>query len=334
MENKKRSLQFSSKIRPKTRAKALCISGGGYCGLYSAKSIELIEERLCEGKPIADFMNVISGTSIGGIIAIGLALKIPASRIATCFGENGEGIFKKDSIFGVTKSKYDNKELKETIKEIFGGDNHTVSDLPDDIEIIIPTINTTTGETELFCSSYFKKDYPNTKLIDIAMSTSAAPTYFPLYQHSGGAYADGGLAANNPDSITLAKLLDKGWEPENIEMLCIGTTITEIGIPVPDKLEKGKAFWLTDARIVNTLMRSQESVSQLISKSLLKEKYLWVNETLSAKHSEELGLDKVSESATETLKVLAIDSINKTIEAGQIQAYFTSKKVPFAKILK
>jgi patatin-like phospholipase/acyl hydrolase len=41
-------------------------------------------------------------------------------------------------------------------------------------------------------------DLGGTSLIDTAMGSTAAPTFFPPHQLTAGTFVDGGLAANNP----------------------------------------------------------------------------------------------------------------------------------------
>jgi patatin-like phospholipase/acyl hydrolase len=63
-----------------------------------------------------------------------------------------------------------------------------------------------------------------TLVIDAAMSTSAAPIYFPPYQHPTYGYcADGGLFANNPGTVALTTLVQSGVALENIWMLSLST---------------------------------------------------------------------------------------------------------------
>src|SRR5258707_15736584 len=65
----------------------LCISGGGYRGLYTAALLEELEKRA--GKPLAQVFDLIAGTSIGGVLGIGLAAQIPAATFRKTFEENG-----------------------------------------------------------------------------------------------------------------------------------------------------------------------------------------------------------------------------------------------------
>lgn len=67
-------------------------------------------------------------------------------------------------------------------------------------------------------------DSEDTLVIDAAMSTSAAPIYFPPHSHPTYGYcADGGLFANNPGTIALTTLIESGVALENIWMLSLST---------------------------------------------------------------------------------------------------------------
>lgn len=71
----------------------LSLSGGGYLGLYTASVLAKLEEQ--SGRRIVDMFDLLAGTSIGGIIALGLAAGTSAAEIRDAFLENGEAIFGK-----------------------------------------------------------------------------------------------------------------------------------------------------------------------------------------------------------------------------------------------
>lgn len=50
------------------------MSGGGYRGLFTSEILARLEDKA--GKPIGQCFDMIAGTSIGGIIAMGLALGV------------------------------------------------------------------------------------------------------------------------------------------------------------------------------------------------------------------------------------------------------------------
>jgi predicted acylesterase/phospholipase RssA len=52
----------------------LGLSGGGFRGLYTAKLLEILE--VDANKPLSQVFDLIADTSIGGILALGLAMGI------------------------------------------------------------------------------------------------------------------------------------------------------------------------------------------------------------------------------------------------------------------
>ena len=69
----------------------LTIDGGGIRGTFPAAFLANLEQDL--GEPIGRYFDLISGTSTGGIIAIGLALGLRASDILKLYEEQGPAIF-------------------------------------------------------------------------------------------------------------------------------------------------------------------------------------------------------------------------------------------------
>ena len=50
----------------------LSLSGGGYRGLYTVRVLEALEAKA--RRPLTEVFDVIAGTSVGGLIAVALAL--------------------------------------------------------------------------------------------------------------------------------------------------------------------------------------------------------------------------------------------------------------------
>lgn len=73
----------------------LSIDGGGIRGVIPATFLALLEEQLKrEGKAAktSDYFDLICGTSTGGIIAIGLALGMPAAVILSLYRDHAAEI--------------------------------------------------------------------------------------------------------------------------------------------------------------------------------------------------------------------------------------------------
>jgi uncharacterized protein len=69
----------------------LALSGGGFLGLYTIAILAALEKEI--GAPIASRFDLLAGTSVGGIIALGLAAEIPVRDIQDAFEKNGTKIF-------------------------------------------------------------------------------------------------------------------------------------------------------------------------------------------------------------------------------------------------
>jgi patatin-like phospholipase/acyl hydrolase len=68
----------------------LSLSGDGFLGLYTASVLTEIEERT--GRPRADSFDRIAGTSVGGIIGLGLSAGRSAAEIKQAFLDEGDKI--------------------------------------------------------------------------------------------------------------------------------------------------------------------------------------------------------------------------------------------------
>ena len=69
----------------------LSLSGGGIRGIFQAKYLETMEQRL--GRPLSEYFHLIAGTSTGAIIALGISLGVSLTKIVELFENHGEEIF-------------------------------------------------------------------------------------------------------------------------------------------------------------------------------------------------------------------------------------------------
>lgn len=206
----------------------LSIDGGGILGLYSASMLEQIQKEFCNGKPLSEKFNLMAGTSTGGIIALALAIGSDASKIVEFYKNFGEKIFPKKHRFGCLKEKYSNIPLKKALENFFG--DKTISNCKS--KVCIPAIDAVNCQPVIFKTNNngkLNRD-ENTKLVDIALATSAAPTYFPMYAFDNFlGLVDGGLWQNNPALFAVIEAVNY-FVGEDKEFDCIN--ILSIGNPL------------------------------------------------------------------------------------------------------
>ncbi|PHT55144.1 Patatin-like protein 2 [Capsicum baccatum] len=245
----------------------LSIDGGGIRGIIPATLLAFLESKLQEldgpNVRIADYFDVVAGTSTGGLMATMLTAPdkdnrplYAAKNITNFYMDHGPKIFPESSrssflkrltnIFG--GPKYDGKYLKTLVKSILG--NHTVKQTL--TQIVIPSFDIKRLQPIVFTTTDAKAHVSKDALLsDICLSTSAAPTYFPVhYFETKDAQGktrsfdliDGGVAANNPTlmaithiskAIMLGKLQYDGVRPMDCEKMLVLSLGT--GIPKDEK---------------------------------------------------------------------------------------------------
>lgn len=211
--------------------KILSLDGGGIRGLMTAIILERLE---AEEPGFLDLVDLFAGTSTGGLLALGLAAGLQPSYARELYEQKGEYVFKDTLIdnildFGnLIGAEYSEKRLKESLEQQFG--DLTLDSLPKKVLISsfdLDNYPENSGQLRTWKAKFFH-NYPgsdsdgNQRVVDVALRTSNAPTYFPIYQ----GYIDGGVVANNPSMCALAQALNPatgGRQIDEIRLLSIGT---------------------------------------------------------------------------------------------------------------
>src|SRR6266576_55466 len=84
-----------------SRFRILSLDGGGIKGAFTASVVAALEKDT--GKAAADYFDLITGTSTGGIVAIGLGLGLPAKQIMEFYSKHGPTIFPSTSLIQRTR---------------------------------------------------------------------------------------------------------------------------------------------------------------------------------------------------------------------------------------
>ena len=212
----------------------LAIDGGGIRGTFPAAFLANLEKDL--EHPIGRYFDLISGTSTGGIIAIGLALGMRADEILKLYEDKGTRIFAQSGSglsawllrrfrtgkWLVWGPKYSAAPLREALVETFG--ERRLGDALS--RLMIPAWHPKTQGVYIFKTAHhprLKTDYKELA-VDAAMATAAAPTYFAQYVTANDVgLVDGGLWANNPTGIAVVEAIATlGWPAHDLKVLSVG----------------------------------------------------------------------------------------------------------------
>jgi patatin-like phospholipase/acyl hydrolase len=307
----------------------LCFSGGGYLGLYSAAVVAALEQHT--GRPIADQFDLVAGTSVGGIIALGLAAGKPAAEIRDAFLEHGPKIFSATRppraavevaqlLARPTRPKFGQAALRATIEAIVGADL-TMGDLIN--RVIVPAVNLTKGKPQVFKTAHhptFMRDW-RLKVVDVALATAAAPTYFPIHRIGGEMFADGGLYANSPDQLAVHEAEHFLEQPLNeLRVLSIGTTTAKFSFSNATGTNLGWLGWMRNQRLTSAMIASQQLNADYILRHKLGDAYLRIDQEQSKEQERELRLDVASESARNDLLGLAEASAREHLPKPVLKA--------------
>ena len=305
----------------------LSLSGGGFLGLYTISVLAELERQV--RRPIASCFDLLAGTSVGGIIALGLAAEQPATDIKHAFESNGTRIFSdrpapinwlgrwRDFGRSFFSPKYDGIALSETVARIIGSDT-LIGDLKH--PVIVPAINLTKGKPQVFKTAHhptFRRDHQR-KVVDVALATSAAPTYFPVAEIGDELFADGGLYANSPDLLALHEAeYFFGAPTEQVRMLSIGTTTTQFSFSHVTGRRLGMFGWRQ--RFAQTMISSQQMDVGYILGHKLGDRYVRIDEVQSREQERDLGLDIATEDAQKTIRGMALGSVQAVLNDPMLE---------------
>jgi patatin-like phospholipase/acyl hydrolase len=298
----------------------LSLSGGGYRGLFSAIILEDLENKA--GKPLRECFDLVAGTSIGGILACGIATGVPAERIRKEFERLGTRVFERPQVtvlsrklfelprVGLLSARYSRSGLAEAVQGVLG-DNAEISLASLTKPLIVPAVSATTSEAVVFESGRNSGSNGHVSLKDVAFATSAAPTFFPEHNISGNSLVDGGIIANAPDVVAIIKAMTTfGRKADEIRLLSIGTTGAASGEVYRPNRASGIVGWMMARNLFGLTVAAQQNLAVSLSTDLLGHRAVRVDYTSDARRGKVIGLDKAGETATDTLKGLASQALD------------------------
>ncbi|WP_032113849.1 patatin-like phospholipase family protein [Candidatus Paracaedibacter symbiosus] len=296
----------------------LSIDGGGIRGLMPAKWLKMLEEELEKvdiKTPLYNVFDYVGGTSIGGILALGVAANLPTANLISFFKEEGHNIFPKHKkitysvqymdFFGLVRHWYNASSLEHLLQA-----NFKEMSLKEAKTNVLVTACTTKGKPWTFTNG---EEYGDYKIWEVARSTSAAPTFFEAYKPSlhgelqDFSLVDGGMWINNPSTLIAASLVKEyqggSFNPQSISILSLGTGES------PTKAIPDSAGMVHAKSFVDALMTSHSIGNHTMMTQLFGDNYFRINPTLE----NPIALNKVNQSVLETLESCANRQENREI---------------------
>lgn len=326
--------------------KVLSIDGGGIKGLYPISILRHFEEALRkehgDDVRIVDYADLICGTSTGGLIALALALRIPTETICQFYEQHGLKIFRgsegwvawiRQMMLG---GKFSDKPLRTAITDILKdrtmGDSHSL--------LCIPTYDFTQGSYEIFKFDHKEGNltrHNKIPMVDVALATSAAPTYFPLAQvelENNSQYVDGGVWANNPSLVgfleSIWHFVGQGKPYEHLHLLSIACL--NVGTGKPPLLDRHRSFrhWRSD--LFDLSLIGQSEFAHVFLQAIQSQKsvpltYARIPSTvIVGDQVHYIKLDYASQRSFTLMKQFANDMYYKFRKAPEVQTFFTTRK--------
>ncbi|WP_026999452.1 patatin-like phospholipase family protein [Eisenibacter elegans] len=242
--------------RNKKLTRILSIDGGGIRGILPGQVLVALENklRLRTGNPdarLADFFDLLAGTSTGGILTCLLltpSTEVPsrprfgAEEAVALYLQNGSAIFDVPlwhglrTVRGILNARYPAKAIESVIQGYLG--DLKLSELVKpclitsyDVQRCRPKFFTQHNALEGLKRGNLGHDF---YVREVARATSAAPTYFPaanVTSLSGVHYPliDGGIFANNPTLCAYAEARQMDFGEEKIHPNAADMLILSLG---------------------------------------------------------------------------------------------------------
>lgn len=249
----------------------LSIDGGGIRGIIPGQVLVVLEKKLKtktgdSNKRIADYFDMIAGTSAGGILACaylcpsdprarGSRPKYSAQEAVNFYLDRGDEVFDIPTLHrirtagGLRDEKYPSDGLEEVLKDYFG--DLMLSDLLK--PCLITAYDIKNRRTHFFTQHNASAPRRNYRVRDVARATSAAPTYFEVARIKSDTnlpypLIDGGVFANNPAlcAYAEARTLSAAGHPTAKDMLILslGTGHAKKSYSYKEAKDWGMLAWI------------------------------------------------------------------------------------------
>jgi patatin-like phospholipase/acyl hydrolase len=236
---------------------ALSINGGGIRGIIPCSVLASLEEQT--GKLTREIFSYVAGTSTGALLAAGVAAGIPASELLTVYTTRSKEVFTPTGLIADAKRvgdgyMYDPSNLRTVLINVFGSAAAwTMNDCPIGICVSATAAN---GHDWFFVRDGARNagTTGSVKLIDAAVASACAPTYFdhwPLtIDGQALAFFDGGTGGlANPSYQACVEMFEyDSFVAAQTRLVSLGTGFYP-GSNTPPKGLIAAISWATDTLV-------------------------------------------------------------------------------------
>ena len=224
----------------------LSLDGGGIRGIFPAAILADLESTYLGGGSVTEYFDLITGTSTGGILALGLAAGMTARELLDLYITRGREIFPPErralrKLRQYVFHAYARKAMDQILEEVLG--TNKLRDAQ--VRLCIPSLDWKYGDVYVFKTPHhpdYKKD-GDEAMAKVAAATAAASTYVRPVE-DGYIFADGGVWANNPIMVGLVEALSSFKTQRNdISILSIGCGEDPYTISRIQRWLGGKLAW-------------------------------------------------------------------------------------------
>jgi patatin-like phospholipase/acyl hydrolase len=260
----------------------LSFDGGGIRGIIPA----IVLRRLSKEPGLdgwLDQVDLIAGTSTGGLLALGIAKGLNPKRIQELYEKKGKVIFDDswiDDLVDLGKiigADYQIGPLRNALRKVLGSKTklkdlkHRVLITAFDLDNEDPDEAKRTWKPKLFHNFPGENSDGEALAYKVGVYTSAAPTFFPAYE----GFVDGGVYAGNPSVCALAQCQDKRYLEKppalsDVVLLSFGTGTSLVYIK-SKRADWGYAQWIKP--LVELMLSGTAGIADYQCKQILGKQY-------------------------------------------------------------
>jgi uncharacterized protein len=267
----------------------LSVDGGGMRGLIPAVVLCEIEKRLRErtdeNAQLVDYFHLFAGTSTGGLIALGLTspVRMDGEALVGLYRKRGPEIFARSlwqrvrTADGWLGPKYSPGALRKVLEEELGPGR-----LADALREVLVTSYDMHARKPKFFKRWRAQASPdkNATIVDAALSTASAPTYFPSHPVDAAVLIDGGVFAANPSIAAIAEALKRTVDPvprgpRDLFVVSLGTGSHEEQFEQSQVSRWGRIGWILprgeDPALIGAMLDGQSDAADHWAHMLLNQ---------------------------------------------------------------